>query len=55
MKTIVAPFLSTRLTSPGSPRMESTTIRKKKKERKEKKKLENILQLGSSRELYAAQ
>ena len=30
LKTIVAPFLPTRLTSSGSPRMEWATIRKKK-------------------------
>ena len=50
LKTIIAPFLPTRLTSPGSPRMEWATIRKRKQK---KNWLKYILQLWSSRELYA--
>ena len=50
LKTIIAPFLPTRLTSPGSPRMEWATNRKRKQK---KNWLKYILQLWSSRELYA--
>ena len=34
LKTIVAPFLPTRLTSPGSPRMKWAKIKKKKRQNK---------------------